>query len=192
MILKHKYCFILVTILFGFNILEAQEVTVPTDVQLELLTKVLSLDKSINNNDPEEVINLGILYCNKQRSSVNIKNEISKLALEKELKINLAKIILIPIEISNIKNLKIYFSAQNLKALYLTPLRGHDISMISNICKKNKIITYTGVSSFVENNDISVGFGLEKNKLQITINLESAKAEGAKFSSRLLKISRVK
>ena len=45
---------------------------------------------------------------------------------------------------------------------------------------------------FIEDNDISVGFELENNKLQITINLESAKAEGANFSSRLLSVSQIK
>ena len=52
--------------------------------------------------------------------------------------------------------------------------------------------TLAEVSSFISDNNISVGFDLQNNKLQITINLESAKAEGANFSSRLLNVSQIK
>ena len=57
---------------------------------------------------------------------------------------------------------------------------------------ESQISTLTGVSNFFSDNNVSVGFDLKNNKLQITINLESAKAEGADFSSRLLSISKIK
>jgi YfiR/HmsC-like len=192
MISNYKYIISTIVFLAGFNIIHAQGLTVPIDVQLEILPKILSLNKSFNHNDPKEVINVGILYSNEQRSSVRVKDEITNSVSDSVLKVNLAKAVIIPIDIVGMKNIKKHLIDLNIKVLYFTPIRGYDISKISKISKENQIITFTGVSDYIDNNNISVGFELENKKLQITINLESAKAEGANFSSRLLKVSKVK
>jgi hypothetical protein len=98
----------------------------------------------------------------------------------------------VPIDITEITNIETHFAQNNISVLYFTPLRGHDISFISKICEKSKIITFTGVTDFINDNDISVGFELQNRKMQISINLEFAIAEGANFSSRLLSVSQIK
>jgi YfiR/HmsC-like len=192
MITNYKYIISTLLFLAGFSMIQAQELSVPIDVQLEILPKVLTLDKSLNHSNPQEVINVGLLYSNEQKSSVRVKDEITNNVIERELKVNLASAVIIPIDISSITNIQKHLVEQNINVLYFTPIRGYDISMISSICKENQIVTFTGVSDYIDNNNISVGFELENKKLQITINLESAKAEGANFSSRLLKVSKVK
>lgn len=192
--IKHiaKYFLIACCTLLSFKEIKAQEVSVPIEVQLEILPKILSLNKSYELDDPNTSINLGILYSSKLRNSLRVKNEIISQIHGNEIKIRNAKVIVLPIDLSSLLSIKNYLLENKIDVLYFTPLRGYDINEITTVCKLKKILTFTGVSSFANENDISVGFELENNKLQITINLESAKAEGAEFSSRLLKVSKVK
>ena len=192
MISKYKYIVIVMLLLSFFCTTKAQETTVPIEVQLEILPKILSLNKSFNLENTNSKIHIGILYSSAQRSSLTVKNEINSQLPDGKFKIINAEAILHFIDISNIKELKPYLRQSKIDVLYFTPIRGHDISQISKFCKEEKIISFSGVTSYLDENDISVGFGLDNNKLQITINLESAKAEGADFSSRLLKVSKVK
>lgn len=192
MIPKFKYILVTSIFLVSFSITKAQEISVPIDVQLEILPKILSLNKSFALDNPKTELHIGILYSSKQRNSTKVKDEIFTHLLGKELTIRKAKVIFIPIDFTNVNNIKDYLTTSQTNILYFAPLRGYDISSITNICKAEKIITFTGVSTLMDENGVSVGFELENNKLQITINLESAKAEGANFSSRLLKVSQVK
>jgi len=177
-------------ILSGFVNIQAQEVTVPIETQVDLLTKILSLNKSLNlgNND----ISVGILYSSALRTSLRVKEDIVLQAEGRELRIKKSKLNLVPLDVNNVNNLNDFFEENLVDVLYITPLRGYDISEITKICKEKKIVTFTGVSSFISDNNVSVGIELQNNKLQITINLESAKAEGANFSSRLLSVSQIK
>lgn len=193
-IIKNKYFIIIALCLFWilpFN-LQAQKIGVPIDIQVDLLPKILSLNKSFNLNDSNSVIKVGILFNSSLRSSMTVKNKIIDQVEGSEFKVKNAKAVLVPIDVSKITNIEQYFIENAIKVLYLTPIRGLDITEITKLCRKNQIITFTGVPNFINENDISVGFELENNKLQITINLESAKAEGANFSSRLLNVSQVK
>ena len=173
----------------GISTSYTQIVGVPIDVQIELLPKILSLNKSFELDNPDTKINIGILYSSLLRNSTQVKNEIFDNAPNNEIMIKKTKAVLIPIDIANIKNIRNFFISNKIKVLYFTPLRGYDISQISKICKEEKIISFTSVSEYTKDEDISVGFQLEDKKLKILINLESAIAEGANFSSHLLKIS---
>ena len=187
-----KHFFMTSVFLASFCITKGQEANVPIDVQLELLPKILSLNKSYDLEDPNQEINVGILYNSSLRSSTKAKDEILDQVPGNEIQIKKAKIYIIPVDLSQTINIKDLLAKKKVQALYITPLRGHNISEIAEICKELQIISFTGVANFIEDNDISVGFELENNKLQITINLESAKAEGANFSSRLLSVSQIK
>jgi len=189
-----KYFLTLSFLLLGVSTssLFAQEISVPIDVQIDILPKILSLNKSFDLENSNTTIKVGILYSSVLRNSEKVKNEIQTQTAESNLKIRKANVNFIPIDVSKTKDIKSYLTQNNISVLYFAPLRGYDIASISKICKEEQIITFTGVSSFMDESDISVGFELQDNKLKITINLESAKAEGANFSSRLLSLSKVK
>ncbi|MCP5064163.1 MAG: YfiR family protein [Ignavibacteriae bacterium] len=194
LISKIKYFLTLSFLLLGVSIssLLAQEISVPIDVQIDILPKILSLNKSFDLGNPNTTIKVGILYSSILRNSEKVKNGINDQTAKSNSKIRKANVVFIPIDVSKIKVIKSYLTQNNINVLYFAPLRGYDITSISKICKEEQIITFTGVSSFMDESDISVGFELQDNKLEITINLESAKAEGANFSSRLLSLSKVK
>ena len=56
--------------------LQAQEIGVPIDIQVDLLPKILSLNKSFNLDDPNSIIKVGILFNSSLRSSMTVKNKI--------------------------------------------------------------------------------------------------------------------
>jgi hypothetical protein len=74
--------------------------------------------------------------------------------------------------------------------IYVAPLRAYDVTKISNLSKKLKILTLTGVNEYIDFG-LSITIGVKGDKPQIIINLPSAKAEGADFSSQLLKLATV-
>lgn len=175
----------------GIGTSYSQIVGVPIDVQIELLPKILSLNKSFDLDNPDTKINIGILYSSLLRNSTEVKNEIFDNAPNNEIMIKKTKAILIPIDIAKFANIESHLIKNNITVLYFTPLRGYDVSQISKICKEEKIISFTSVSEYTKDEDVSVGFQLDGKKLKIIINLESAKSEGANFSSHLLKISNI-
>lgn len=49
-----------------------------------------------------------------------------------------------------------FISENKVSVLYVTPLRAASIRSISKICRKNKVISFTGVPEYVKNG-LSVG-----------------------------------
>ncbi|MBN2069892.1 MAG: YfiR family protein, partial [Candidatus Krumholzibacteriota bacterium] len=74
--------------------------------------------------------------------------------------------------------------------LYVCPLKKNSVESILKISRDKKICTYTGVPAYVVAG-LVVGFDDEDGKPKILINLEEAKLQGADFSSKLLRISRI-
>jgi hypothetical protein len=87
-------------------------------------------------------------------------------------------------------NIQDEISKHNINLIFVCPLRGISLETITSLCREKKILSFADVSSYVENK-LSVGIEMKGEKPQIIINLKNSKAEGADFSSQLLKLSRV-
>ncbi len=167
----------------------AQSMGVPTDVQITLLPKILASNKSLSP-DEDNVVKVGILFNSEIRSSVTVKNNIVRGFSNKNDDSNPWSITLVPLDISEIENLQNEMRNNNIKVLYITPIRAYDLEKITQICRREKIITITGVVKYLDYG-VSVCFDIINNKLKISVNLESSKEEGANFSSHFLKIANV-
>ena len=167
----------------------AQSMSVPVDIQLELMSKILYLDKSLNL-ESGDTIKIGIIYNSKLRNSVRVKNDILYGKKKETQDLRDFESIFIPLDVSTIININKEIKKHEFNAIYLTPIRDYDIEKITEICRSEKIISITSVPQFLDYG-VSVGFDLVNNKLKININLASAKEEGANFSSRLLKIAHI-
>ena len=73
--------------------------------------------------------------------------------------------------------------------LYVAPLEAFDVTRISAVSRAGKIRTATGVPAFVDEG-VAVGFEAVPQGVRILINVEAARAEGADFSSKVLKLAR--
>lgn len=173
----------------GLCVVKAQSVSVPVEMQMKVLPKILALDRSMNSN-PKTSINIGILYNSLIRNSIRVKDEILKFNEVNKISIKNSLLVYIPLDVSSIENLEKELQNYNLYAIYITPLRAYDISKISQVCRDENIISITSVIEF-QNYGVSIGFDLIDNRLKILINQTSAKEEGANFSSHLLKIAQI-
>lgn len=59
------------------------------------------------------------------------------------------------------------------------------------LCKKYKVLSVTGISQYVENGNISLGFGIQNNKPKIYVNLTSLEKEAQSLSSDILRIAKI-
>ena len=155
-----------------------------------MFIKILSYDRHLINNLIDEV-KIGIVYQDKYRTSLNVKNKIEEFMNAPPLKtIESFPCTLISIDAADEEQLKYLIENAGIDILYVAPLRAFDLEIITSISRKNKITTLTGIPEYVDMG-IALGLELKGDKPRIIVNLTAAKAEGADFSSRLLKLARV-
>ena len=171
-------------------IFAAQEIPVPVDLQYQLFLKILDFDRNLKARVGEEIV-FGIAYQKTFRESADTKDELVKAILRSSLKeINSLPIRYVLVELKGENDLADALAKEKINILYVTPLRAFDIKAFANVCQAKQIMTLTGVPSYMDLG-ISIGFEVKGQSPEIVINLQSAKAEGMDFSSRLLQLARV-
>ena len=87
--------------------------------------------------------------------------------------------------------MNLLLSKNKMDAVYIIQLKVFNIATISRICRRMKIISFSCTPQYL-NDRISIGFDMLKGKLKVIINLKNVRKEGAKFSSRLLKLAGIR
>ncbi|SFD04960.1 YfiR/HmsC family protein [Algibacter pectinivorans] len=150
------------------NIINAQKIAVPENIQAALLTKVLKYNPQITQNK-----NIKILV---------VYNQNSLLAKDEFIKGLGSNIVVKAIALKELEQ-----SIFGFHVVYF--MAGiHDYS---NVCKAQKVLSVTATTRFVEQGKISLGFGIENNKPKILVNLTSLEMEGQSFSSDILRIGKI-
>ena len=187
---NHIAKLIAVVFLLLVNTSIAQRIKVPIDVQLKVIPKIISLNKSFSFESNENALNIAVLYSSQQRNSKQVYQDIEKNLNSGGLVVkgNLTNVLFLDISSNN--NLENFLRENKINVLYITPLRGLDVSKITSICKTASVLSISGVVEYIES-DVSVILDIDDNKLKILINQKSAKSEGVDFSSRLLRIAKI-
>jgi len=183
---KHIAPFCVFILILANTILAGQEINT-TEVHIKLLTKVMAMDKNFNLESGRDNVKIGIIFSGKNRNSVKVKNEVLTLIKKSQLKVKDIEIDFIELNLGSYKSIEDMIKLNELEGIFITPLRGYDINEITRICKKYKVISFTNDIEFTEHG-VSITFDIADKKTKILINIDSAEAEGAKFSSNLLKI----
>ncbi len=172
------------------GIVRSQVIEVPVKIQYEILTKVLSFDKELRNHDSAQ-LTIAVIYQRDVTVSEALYAEFFEVVNNtEELIIQNLKVRCISIDLSSEKNLRLIVSKSKIDVFYIAPLRAFDIRTILKLSSEQSILTTTGVKEYIDAG-VSVGIGTKRNRPQIVINLPQAKAEGADFSSRLLKLAKI-
>lgn len=168
----------------------AEQLPVPIDVQYQLLTKIMSFDRNFGRRITNEVV-IGVLY---QRSSpesravmaewISVVNRISAPNFQG------VRARTVPIEWTDEKTLRAALERESINILYVSPVDETLIAAVVSLCQERRVTTVSGVPDYVIKG-IALGFDLREDKAEILINLKSARAEGANFSSNLLRLVRV-
>ena len=145
-----------------------QNIPVPENIQAALLPKVLKFNSELSE---KEKIKMLIVYDN---NSLNNKDKFFK-----ELKGVM--------EIKAIRSIELDETISGYDLIYFMP----GLADLAIICKSQKILSVTGISQYVEEGKISLGFGIQNNKPKIFVNLTSLDEEGQSFSSDILRIAKI-
>lgn len=185
---KVRFAILLIILLSATAL--TQEMAVPVNVQYSLFLKILTFDRNLETRVGDEII-IGIVYQRKFRRSLITKNELVKVMEESPIKkIENIPIRYVTIDIGSDSDLLGAVLKDNIDILYITPVRAVGIKTIADVSRANQIMTVTGVSDYVESG-LAVGIGIKGEKPLIIINLLASIAEGADFSSQLLKLAKI-
>lgn len=156
---------------------------VGTDVQVALFRNIWKLDR---NFDSTKSIKLAIVYQENYYDSVTAKDELTAALGRLGMRITI-----VLVEAGTQQSLSnALHAAEQLDVVYVAPLRAVDVSEIGRIGRFYRFRTITGVPEYVEAG-LAVGIGVRRDRPQIIVNLEQARAEGSVFSSQLLALARI-
>ncbi len=167
----------------------SQPAAVPMPIQFQLVLKVLTAER----NRPLETrtaLAIGIVYQRKSPDSRDVKDRFAA-EIEREAANHRAPTVRFRlIDVSDPAALASEFERASPDVLYVSPLPGFDLDSIVALSRARKILTFTGVPGYVRSG-LSVGFSSERGDVRILINRKASLAEGADFSSKLLKLAQV-
>lgn len=183
-------------IVIGFFVLfyttNAQNIAVSVDLQMNLLGKILTFDKSLELKiKKNRVINICILYQSKNRKSLNLRNEVLKYTSNNEIdEVIGSKTNIFSLDIEDNYSFEKYLNDKTIDIVILTTLKAINIEYIAGLCQMNNIMSFSLVPDYIAGR-ISVAIDIKGDRPQIVVNLNSAKKEGVNFSSHLLKLSKI-
>lgn len=166
-----------------------QEMPLPAETQLNLLLKALTFDRNLKERQGQR-LTLGVVYKSIFEKSLQAKEELIKAFKTVRIKeIFDYPLHVVPIDLYLI-GLEEAVTTQDVDILYITPLDSSEIPKISELSRRKGLITLSGVPQYSEQG-IAVTVGKKGETPQIIINLNAARAEGANFSSQLLKMAKI-
>lgn len=167
--------------------LECQELTTAVDVHLPIFLKTLTFDKNFISQN-QDTIFIHLLYQNNDKNSIHIKNLVYEYILNNKLNtLNNKPLIFLELAVKTEEDFKNYIKKCSVKYLYIARLKDINLANVTNSCNIQKILTFTGVSDYLENG-AALSLGIRGNKPEILLNLENSKKQGANFNSRLLNL----
>ncbi len=167
----------------------AQEMPVPVPTQLSLFYRILTFDREYEPKAPGRMV-VGVLYQGRFRAS-----ELAKIALENAVAAAAPPpggetVEVVSIDLSRTSEVHEAVRRAEADFLYLAPLRAVDLREIVAASRSLGVLSVTGVPEYL-GEGVAVGIGSEGGRPQILIDLEAAVAQGADFSSELLKLAEI-
>jgi hypothetical protein len=168
----------------------AQEMPVPTPMQVSLFAKILTFDRNLKSRAGRE-LKIGVLYQKSVRVSLEVQEEFLRAMCGKEgTQIEPLAVSCVAIEWLGASALDAALVRDGIRVLYVAPLRAVAIEEIVAISRARKITTLTGVPEYVDKG-VALGLALRAERPLILVHLAAARAEGADLNSQLLKLARV-
>ncbi len=172
----------------------AEKMPIPPDVQVPLLLKILTYDRSFGFK-AKTAVSIGVVFVPTDPGSVAAKDEIMKslAALSGRTIKNLPlKAVMIPF--TNARefpaDLKKAWQANGVNVFYIAPGSSAIVGEVIKLSHAQGVTTATGVPEYV-NQGVAIGIDRDQNKPQIVINLPNSKSEGSEFDASLLRIARL-
>ena len=168
----------------------AQDMSVPIEVQVPLLLKILTFDRTLAADSHDSLV-VGVVFQSHYRGSAGVADEVCRILAATGRNPNAARVLrVVTIDLDKSDALGATLLREGVQALYVTPLRAVATSAVAAATRQRQVISLTGVARYVEEG-LAVGLDAAGDRPQIVINLAASKAEGAAFTGQLLKLARL-
>ncbi len=178
----------LITIGFMPTSVSSDNGDVPVELQAKLLLTALTYDKNLSKGE-DETLRIGLLYFPDVNQSKKEALEFHKvLESFKDKKVRGLNLSTVLFACNGCSDLRSKISAEHIDVLYISKAKKEVVKDVIKVTQSNKVLSLTSEASYVSMYGISMAVGLKDNKPKIYLNLSSAKAEGADFSAKLLRV----
>ena len=167
----------------------AQDMPVPLNVQVPLLSKIVFYDRTFLERKCSNIV-IGIVFQSGYRASFATKERLTSLIDKFGPSIGTLPLRYVCIDVDGDQGWSDNPDIDKVDMLYISPLRAMSLDKILQTSTRRRLLTFSGVPDYVASG-VAVGFGVRDDKPLIVINLPAAKAEGADFSSQLLRVAEV-
>ncbi len=168
----------------------AEAMPFPADVQITLLLKILTYDRSFQAK-AKTGVTIGVVYVPNDSQSVKAKDDVIKtLQAVSDRTIKNVPIKFQPIEYRNPASLETA-ARSGVNVFYIAPGNAEILDQVLKVSHRSGITTATGVPEYVQRG-VAIGIGIKADKKpDILINLPNSRSEGSEFDASLLRIATV-
>ena len=169
----------------------AEPMPFPPDVQITLLLKILTYDRSFQAK-ARSGVTIGVVYVGSDPESVRTKDEILKtLQLVSDRTIKNVPIRSVALEYRDPLSLEKAVRNGGINVFYIAPGNAASLQQLLRMSHTRGITTATGVPEYVQRG-VAIGIGIKADKKpDILINLPNSRQEGSEFDASLLRIATV-
>jgi uncharacterized protein DUF4154 len=169
----------------------AEAMPFPADVQITLLLKILTYDRSFQYK-AKSGVTIGVVYVGGDPESVKAKDAILKtLQLVSDRTIKNQPIRHVALEFTTAAALEKAVRANHINVFYIAPGNTDSLAALMKLSRTYAITTATGVPEYVQRG-VAIGIGIKAdNRPDILINLPTSRSEGSDFDASLLRIANV-
>jgi hypothetical protein len=181
---------LLVIIIFA-NYALAEDKEVPLNLQVKNLFTALEYDKNFSTR-MEDTLIIGILYFPEEPNSRREALELYKVlkAYKSEPLVNLQMSAFL-FSCGSISSLESIISIDKIDLLYISSGRKNIIRNMTKVTQSKKVFSFTSHPEYVSECGVSMAVGYKDHNPKIYLNLSSAKAEGADFNAKFLRIANI-
>jgi hypothetical protein len=167
----------------------AQDKEVPLNLQVKHLFTALEYDKNFSIRMDDSLI-IGILYFPEKTHSRREALELYKAlkAYKSKTPANL-KMRTFIFSCGSINSLESIISIDKIDLLYIASGRKSVIRNVTKVTQSKKVFSFTSHPEYVSECGVSMAVGYKEHNPKIHLNLSSAKAEGADFNAKFLRIA---
>lgn len=191
--MKKKLLFSIIVICFilGVEYSFSDELEVPAANQVQILKKILSVEKNLLNSKDKEIV-IGIIYQSDNKLSKKTAEDFKMNANRTISKANEKIFKFILIDVKNNKDVtKVLDKEQNnMDLLIITQLRNTNYKLINQYSVNNSILTFATNEKVMQNNAFSLGVGYKGNNVQLLFNPKQISAEGYSFPHNIFEYAK--
>ncbi len=166
----------------------AEQLSLPIELEAKLFLTALTYDRNLKKNVTEQ-LNIGLLYfpdepCSESQAS-DFAGALEKFKDKKVSGLGFEKVLL---DYKGAGNLKDKITLGNINVLYIASGKIDVIRDVTKITREAKVFTFTSSAEYVIECGVSMAIVFQESKPKIFLNFSSAKAEGADFAAKFLRI----